>query len=138
MYSYYALKAFRVRIPRPISVTITTMQIMQMLIGLYVAVYIFGQKLSGQTCKMTMGESMFSFGIYTAYFVLFLNFFIQSYFFAKSSKPSDVLTEKASDKLNSKLATENDSTGKLFQDSTKISSSILNEQTCLLEAKKVQ
>lgn len=139
MYSYYALRAFRVRIPRPISVTITTMQIMQMLIGLYVASFIFAQKLSGQACKMTMGESVFSFAIYTSYFVLFLNFFIRSYFFTQSSiKPvsnvptfgSAVSTVKSLEELNEKLLEVNGT--------AKISSSILNEQTCRLGEKKVQ
>ncbi|XP_015795406.1 elongation of very long chain fatty acids protein 6 isoform X2 [Tetranychus urticae] len=92
MYSYYALRAMRVRIPKPIAVSITTLQIAQMMIGFYVASYALVMKMSDQPCKITPGESLFSFSIYFSYFILFCNFFIQSYF--KKPSPSSSRTKK--------------------------------------------
>jgi elongation of very long chain fatty acids protein 6 len=89
MYSYYAFKAFKVKIPRPIAFAITCSQIGQMLIGLGVAAYIFAQKLSGNSCQMTLGKSIFSFSVYCAYFALFVNFFVHSYL--GKSRPATVV-----------------------------------------------
>ena len=91
MYSYYSFKAFRVYIPRFVSFAITISQIAQMFIGFYVAGYIFVQKQSNIPCKMSKGTSMFSLAIYVSYFILFLNFFIRTYFM---KKPSTVTSSK--------------------------------------------
>ena len=80
MYSYYSLRALRFRIPKPVAITITSMQIAQMMIGFYVAIYELAMKLTGSPCKITLGESVFSFSVYFSYFLLFLNFFIRTYF----------------------------------------------------------
>lgn len=102
MYSYYALRALRIRLPRPIAVSITTMQIAQMIIGFYVAIYELQMKLMNKPCKITLPQSIFSFSVYFSYFILFVNFFLQTYFLKKPSKvtsslvsPSKILETRA-------------------------------------------
>ena len=79
MYTYYCFKALGFKLPRLVSVIITTLQILQMFIGLYVSSYCFAQKLAGLPCKITLNESIFCFTIYFTYLILFLNFFIRTY-----------------------------------------------------------
>lgn len=89
MYTYYSFKAFRIFIPRFIAFFITISQIAQMFIGLFIAAYIFVQKQTNTPCEMTKYQSYFAISIYLSYFVLFCNFFIQTYFMKKSSLKSD-------------------------------------------------
>ena len=86
MYSYYTLRAFGFWVPRPVAFSITVLQITQMLIGFYVTVYELAMKLAGTPCKISMGESVFSFLVYFSYFLLFINFFIRTYFKSKIKK----------------------------------------------------
>lgn len=104
MYSYYSLKAFRIFIPRFIAFTITISQIAQMFIGFYIACYIFLQKQSNRLCSMSKGQSIFSVTIYTFYFILFLNFFIRTYFMKnKSINNNDFKIDKSQNTLINKL-----------------------------------
>lgn len=41
MYTYYALKALKIRVPRPIAMFITTIQLLQMVLGVTVNVYTY-------------------------------------------------------------------------------------------------
>lgn len=102
MYSYYSFKAFRIHIPRFIAITITVSQIAQMFIGFYVAGYIFSKKQTNTPCAMSKNQSIFSLSIYVSYFILFLNFFIHTYFLKKSSRPVSSCDEsnKNAKKLN--------------------------------------
>lgn len=85
MYSYYALRAIGVKMPKFIAITITTLQIAQMIIGLFVAFYELAMKLRNTSCEITLPQAIFSFSVYSSYFVLFVNFFIRSYFQKLSS-----------------------------------------------------
>lgn len=79
MYSYYALKAARVRVPRVVAKAITTLQLVQFIIGLVAAATAYVQKISGVKCDATYGFLHAGLAIYLSYFVLFLNFFCQRY-----------------------------------------------------------
>ena len=81
MYSYYALRAAGVKVPNNIAMTITLLQITQMLIGLAVhltAYYLISQ---GRDC-MTNNIPILFFGlaIYASYAILFIMFFINRFF----------------------------------------------------------
>lgn len=79
MYSYYALKALKVRIPRSISAIITTAQITQMAIGCYVNYRTYQFLWSDAPCNISLTNVTFSSLMYISYFILFGNFFYQSY-----------------------------------------------------------
>jgi len=90
MYSYYALRALKVRLPRPIAMGITTIQLMQMVFGVIVNVYtIWTMYLNGkpEDCphRNWLGLKV-SFGIYVPYTILFAKLFMDSYLPKKSKK----------------------------------------------------
>ena len=87
MYSYYALRAMRVRIPKQINICITAMQITQMSVGVVVNVQTYKVKMHGGFCQQSMDNIRFSSLMYFSYFVLFAYFFYMTYF--SSSKLVD-------------------------------------------------
>lgn len=86
MYLYYALAAMRIRIPRQVSITITTLQIVQMFVGLYINVDCLHRKLSAMPCDLSFSVALSGFSLYFLFFVLFVNFFIRTYIIPTSSK----------------------------------------------------
>lgn len=79
MYSYYALKAFRVWIPRWVNMVITSMQLLQMVIGVLVNSLVILYQSQGHQCKMGGMHIFFTYAMYASYLVLFANFFFHSY-----------------------------------------------------------
>lgn len=79
MYSYYALRALKYRIPRPIAMSITTLQILQMILGFYVCYYALSAKLSNSYCEIPMRTATFGFLMYIAFFYMFADFFLRAY-----------------------------------------------------------
>ena len=79
MYTYYALRAVGVRIPKVVSVTITSLQIMQMFVALFITSYAFIEKLSNRPCYVDNANIALGFVCYGSYAILFGNFFIQTY-----------------------------------------------------------
>jgi len=82
MYTYYAIMAMRIRIPNFISTFITTLQIVQMIVGVAV-VYTLS------TCYHVDNTTVF-FGsvLYLSFFLLFAEFFCKRYFTKKTASPS--------------------------------------------------
>lgn len=78
MYSYYAAKAARVRVPRPIALLITTMQIAQMVVGLSLLGLVNSWR-DDVHCVSTTYNIMWGSLMYLSYLVLFCSFFYQSY-----------------------------------------------------------
>ncbi|XP_071873764.1 very long chain fatty acid elongase 6-like [Bombus fervidus] len=78
MYSYYALKAMRFRIPKWIAIIITTLQLTQMIVG---CVIVFAAYCYIQTneCNVTLYNIKISMLMYFSYFILFARFFQQAY-----------------------------------------------------------
>jgi len=90
MYSYYFFKASSIRVPRFISMLITTLQIIQMIVACSVTGYsYFGRLAHGLPCG---SDGLFNIymaaTLYFSYFVLFGHFFIQAYFLSSSKKKS--------------------------------------------------
>ena len=79
MYTYYAFKAMRYHVPKCVSMAITTLQIMQMIIGTAVNVSAWQVKDSGRYCSASYANLKFSFLMYFSYMVLFCYFFYQVY-----------------------------------------------------------
>jgi len=83
MYTYYAAASAGYRAPKPVSMSITIIQLLQMVIGVYACI----DSLSA--CNFSENSSAyFSLIIYASYFVLFANFFYQAYFNRSRGKPS--------------------------------------------------
>lgn len=79
MYSYYALRALRVRLAPSVGVFITTMQLTQMLVGCTINTLAYRIKIRGEYCNPTYANINYSFLMYLSYFLLFINFFYQKY-----------------------------------------------------------
>lgn len=90
MYSYYAARSLQWRVPRLVAMTITSLQIIQMVLGFYVSLYAFGAKLSGTYCEIPTKTATFGFLVYVAFFYMFARFFINNYM----RRPADPSSQK--------------------------------------------
>lgn len=89
MYSYYALRASGVkRMPRQVNVTITSLQLLQMVFGIYINVYAYIELSNGRSCDNNWPSLYSSFAMYASYVLLFGNFFYQTYL-SKSKSQSE-------------------------------------------------
>jgi hypothetical protein len=79
MYSYYALRSRGWRFPKWIPMTVTCLQLSQMVVGCLIAVQAYRTKLHGQFCQQTFENLYCSAGIYFTYFLLFARFFYDVY-----------------------------------------------------------
>lgn len=80
MYSYYALKAARIKVPLFVSKLITLMQISQMLVGCFVNWVAYRTKRDTNTpCQISDDNIFYSFLMYASYFLLFFQFFLDAY-----------------------------------------------------------
>ncbi|XP_023334075.1 elongation of very long chain fatty acids protein 6 [Eurytemora carolleeae] len=86
MYSYYACKALRVRVPRCIAMLITSLQLLQMVIGCTVNFLAFQYKQNGVECGVSDNNLKLSLIMYTSYFVLFARFFYNAYLIKSQRK----------------------------------------------------
>ena len=91
MYTYYALKAVPnfPRIPKWVSMLITTSQTLQMVAGTYVVVSSFLAHISGKECDTNTTMSLMGLIIYVSYLILFSHFFYKSYLSPTPLKPRD-------------------------------------------------
>lgn len=81
MYSYYTLVAIRIfSLPSFISILITSSQIVQMVIGVYVNVKALQYKLTDSSCQVTYDNIALSLVMYSTYLYLFIDFFLKKYF----------------------------------------------------------
>lgn len=79
MYAYFALRAASIRVPRYVNVTITTLQLLQMIIGMVVIaadLYVHSQ---GAECDPDDFTHYVALLMYISYFILFAQFFYNSY-----------------------------------------------------------
>jgi len=89
MYSYYALRALKFKIPRFVMVTITGLQTIQMLIGVSVSAYVFNLKIRDLPVHQTWGNLAFVSVMYFSYLYLFSKFFYNAYIAKKHPKTVD-------------------------------------------------
>jgi len=79
MYSYYALKALRIPVPKFIAMVITSMQLLQMFVGCFVTYTAYQIKQSGKNCNVTDTTLQLSSIMYFSYAILFARFFSNAY-----------------------------------------------------------
>ena len=84
MYSYYTAKAAGVRVPRWVSQMITTLQLVQFVLGVITMITALILKTNGAYCDASYPFIYVGMIVYTSYFVLFLNFFYQRYLWGKN------------------------------------------------------
>jgi len=70
----------QVRVPRSAAMVITCLQLLQMVIGIGCNVFALVTKFQGRHCATDVTHIYWGLAMYTSYFVLFANFFRQSYF----------------------------------------------------------
>jgi len=80
MYSYYALKALRINVPKFVAMIITSMQLAQMVMGTAVNIWAYQVKQDGNECHVSMENIKISLAMYSSYFILFAQFFHRVYF----------------------------------------------------------
>ncbi|VDM69667.1 unnamed protein product [Strongylus vulgaris] len=93
MYTYYALRALRLRLPKQIAMVVTVLQISQMIMGIYIGFTVYKVKSAGDQCQQTWENLGLCFAIYFTYFLLFCNFFYHAYLkknnrYTAGSKPA--------------------------------------------------
>lgn len=71
MYTYYTLRAMRIRVPKVFAVMTTSLQIIQMVFGLMITLTVMQYKANGLGCSVSDEQNKFSFFIYSSYFILF-------------------------------------------------------------------
>ena len=74
-----------IKLPKFISISITILQITQMMVGISVLVAQYSY-LHDERCKVTKNLLIQGGIMYASYFVLFLNYFVQSYILGKKNK----------------------------------------------------
>ncbi len=79
MYSYYAFLAMLFRISKWTQVTVTILQLSQMVVGCFVNYKAYIYKNAGVTCNVAYANIFWSFVMYAVYFGLFLHFFFVNY-----------------------------------------------------------
>ena len=84
-----------IRVPKPIAITITFFQIVQMFYGVYVTGAMF------QFTRHTgiPFELKVSIGVYASYAVLFVNFFVQAYFVKPKPRENHFKPAQANGKI---------------------------------------
>ncbi|VDM45793.1 unnamed protein product, partial [Toxocara canis] len=92
MYTYYASTAYGFRPSRIMAMTLTTLQIVQMIGGLTIVYLVYNIKTKTDLpCQQSMGNLTLSFIIYITFAALFIQFYIKSYFI--SPKPRHKKTD---------------------------------------------
>lgn len=82
MYTYYAVTSAGFRPPKWISMGVTTLQTSQMLIGIFISLYVAHLKWNGNPgpiCQQSVQNMCICFAIYSAFAFLFIRFFIKAY-----------------------------------------------------------
>ncbi|XP_023224886.1 very long chain fatty acid elongase 6-like isoform X2 [Centruroides vittatus] len=86
MYTYYAMKAMKVSVPRYIAMCITISQILQMFAGCFVTILAFYNYQKGEYCEQTSRSLCFAFLLYFTYVIMFCHLFYNLYVTPKAEK----------------------------------------------------
>jgi len=71
MYTYYTLRAMRIKVPKVFAIVTTSLQIIQMVFGLAITLTVLHYKQTGIGCNVGDEQNKFSLFIYLSYFMLF-------------------------------------------------------------------
>ena len=93
MYAYYAFAALKLfRIPRLINISITSLQILQMIAGLVITMVVIKFKFDEVPCHQSLSNAIMVWLMYFSYFVLFFQYFTKTY----CSQSKQITKSKAS------------------------------------------
>jgi len=89
MYSYYACRAMKIKIPKPINIIITALQLSQMFVGVAVQIYIYNYR-KDPWCPTHYYNLRAAVLMYGSYYLLFAKFFADAYIWPKprDTKPA--------------------------------------------------
>lgn len=87
MYTYYALKAMKINVPRYISMLITLMQITQMFTGCFITFWAVIKYYGGERCEQNDNTLSFAILLYTSYVLLFCRLFYSLYLSKNDKSP---------------------------------------------------
>lgn len=90
MYGYYACRAARIQVPRPLAVFITSSQIAQMVLGVLICLNALAINANGGNCMVGKRELAFGLLVYSSFLVLFTNFFVRTYLVSSCSDRHDI------------------------------------------------
>lgn len=117
MYTYYAIKVAGYYVPRKISLTITTLQITQMFVGLFVNYKALQTKLNGLPCDVSLSVVLTGVILYGLFAILFINFFIWTYIIKRSRNKIQSAVKHIRNELNNNDNLRNDNNKKINENS---------------------
>ncbi|XP_052781098.1 elongation of very long chain fatty acids protein 6-like [Mya arenaria] len=79
MYSYYCFRAMKYSFPKWVNMFITSLQLLQMLVGICVNVVSYQILNEGRECDQNYDNIKYALMMYFSYFILFAHFFYTSY-----------------------------------------------------------
>ncbi|KAK6101734.1 GNS1/SUR4 family protein [Brugia pahangi] len=86
MYTYFAVASYGIRLPKTVSMILTTIQTVQMFAGITVLAYVYKIKTgTNLPCQQSIQNLLFGTLLYVTFAVLFIQYFISNYF-RKSDK----------------------------------------------------
>ena len=88
MYMYYGLRARQVTIPRQVNMLITSLQIVQMVFGLYIGGVMLMNREELKPCGVSNTLILLTITVYTSYLILFAIFFYNTYIAVKKKPTS--------------------------------------------------
>lgn len=96
------------RFAKKFAMLITTIQLLQMVVGIIVTVASVAYHINGSVCYTSLFNSALGLAMYTSYFMLFLQLFLKNYFFNKKRRNSKELADltDAADAANKAKITE--------------------------------
>ena len=94
MYTYFAAQTLSIRPPKFVSMFITTLQILQMVGGIFVVHHAYREISSGNRCEVKQATMTNALLMYASYFVLFVNFFLEAYVFKKKSSSFKMMKDR--------------------------------------------
>lgn len=89
MYTYYALQAIGVKCPKSVSLTLTSLQIIQMVAGLSALFLHWNAERKGHHCQTSSVIWLAGVVMYASYFLLFVRFFANAYLFKRETRDLD-------------------------------------------------
>ncbi|CAJ0565004.1 unnamed protein product, partial [Mesorhabditis spiculigera] len=80
MYTYFAVKAKQVNVPRWVAMAVTTVQTIQMLAGVAVSIFVWwAMRARAWKCQQSTANLYLAFFLYATFAVLFVQFFCRTY-----------------------------------------------------------
>jgi elongation of very long chain fatty acids protein 6 len=110
MYTYYCLRALRIRVPKKVTMSITFIQLSQMIFGIYVNWSAYQVYKRGDTCHISDDNIKYSILMYASYFMLFAHFFYNAYMAPKKQ----VSERKDSGSDSGHISSQGDASPKKF------------------------